>query len=137
MLCSYCNDNILEQTDVYKAFDMYFCSNFCRYNVTQEIANRDPHFMDHYKWKKIYSQLDNNTNIPSNTNIFSHCNNNYTIKKTTSCYNLDYSKNADYSTKITYKNNKYNKYNLCINNDSIIYYFVKHYIYDYLKTFVK
>ena len=131
MLCSYCNDNILEQSDVYKAFDMYFCSKFCRNNVTKEIANQDPHFMDHYKWKKIYSQLDNNTIC---NNISSPCNNNYTIKKTTSCYNLDYSKNTDYSKKLAYKNNKYN---LCINNDSIIYYFVKHYIYDYLITFVK
>ena len=129
MLCNYCNNNILEQTDVYKAFDMYFCSKFCRNNVTKEIANQDPHFMDHYKWKKIYSQSNNNISSPCN-NICSHSNN-YTIKKTTSCYNLDYSKNVDY------KNNKNNKYNLCLNNNSIIYYLAKHYIYDYLISFVK
>ena len=61
MICNYCNNNILENNNIYKGFDMDFCSVYCRINVSKQIYKFDHKTMNYNKWNSIYAPKNNQT----------------------------------------------------------------------------
>ena len=61
MICNYCNNAILENSNIYKGYDMDFCSIYCRTNVSKQIYKFDPKSINYNKWSSLYT--------PENTQI--------------------------------------------------------------------
>ena len=102
MICNYCNNAILENSNIYKGYDMDFCSIYCRTNVSKQIYKFDPKSRNYNKWSSIYAEKNNQTSP---------------LKKTQSI-RKDLSFNANmYNTEI--KNKELEKFSNEINNIEI------------------
>ena len=64
MICNYCNNTILENSNIYKGFDMDFCSVICRINVSKQIYKFDPKTLNYNKWSSLYNKPENHENSP-------------------------------------------------------------------------
>lgn len=62
MICDYCNNTIFQNSNIYKGFDMDFCSVHCRINVSKQIYKFDPKTMNYNKWSSLYNKPENNEN---------------------------------------------------------------------------
>lgn len=62
MICDYCNNTILQNSNIYKGFDMDFCSVHCRINVSKQIYKFDPKTMNYNKWSSLYNKPENHEN---------------------------------------------------------------------------
>ena len=59
MICNYCNNIILENSNIYKGFDMNFCSVYCRINVSKQIYKLDSKSLNYNKWISLYTPENN------------------------------------------------------------------------------
>ena len=64
MICDYCNNTIFKNSNIYKGFDMDFCSVHCRINVSKQIYKFDPKTMNYNKWSSLYNKPENHENSP-------------------------------------------------------------------------
>jgi len=64
MICNYCNNAILENSNIYKGYDMDFCSIYCRTNVSKQIYKFDPKSRNYNKWSSLYNKPENHENSP-------------------------------------------------------------------------
>ena len=60
MICNYCNNTILQNSNIYKGFDMNFCSVHCRFNVYKQINKLDARTMNYNKWRSMYNNKPEN-----------------------------------------------------------------------------
>ena len=82
MLCNYCNNTIFKKSNIYKGYDMDFCSIQCRINVSEQIYKFDPKTLNYNNWSSMYDNPENSGN--------SSLKKTYSIRKELSSNTIEY-----------------------------------------------
>ena len=141
ILCSECNNIIINDNPIYMAFDSMFCSKNCSIERIKIVKKIDPQFKSPSSWKNLAYLDKNKDNYLDSLNVVIK----YPLKKTVSNYSLseiskgpypvqEYKKEYRYKSeeKVLKKENQYKSEEKVLKKEKIIPYSLQPYMENYV-----